>query len=220
MEATQGELTRPDTGRRRSRMVRAILAGGLVLGIGTAVTLAAWNDSEFVTNTFTAGQFSIEGAVTDPTVTSTFSEHATVATAGAVTYTLPQSNLSPNQTILAPYAVRTVAGTNYNATVGVYLNAAANTTGTTLVSNLGWAIYPQTSWGCTNTSTGVIASQAIGALAVTNTPIGAGFNLTKGGAAGATAGAPQYLCFVVTTGAGLAQNAAGTVTWEFRATSN
>lgn len=29
------------------RKVRAILAGGLVLGVGAAVVLAAWNDSEF-----------------------------------------------------------------------------------------------------------------------------------------------------------------------------
>ena len=50
------EIAAHDTAKRRSRsrMIRAILAGGLVLGVGTAVTLAAWNDSEFVTETFTA----------------------------------------------------------------------------------------------------------------------------------------------------------------------
>ena len=58
--------------RRRSRMIRAILAGGLVLGVGAAVTLAAWNDSEFVTGTFTAGTFNMQGSTTDGT---TFTDH-------------------------------------------------------------------------------------------------------------------------------------------------
>jgi len=53
------------------RKVRAVLAGGLVLGVGAAVTLAAWNDSEFATGTFTAGTFNLEGS-TDGT---TFTDH-------------------------------------------------------------------------------------------------------------------------------------------------
>src|SRR5690606_31735774 len=55
--------------RRRSRMIRALLAGGLVLGVGTAVTLAAWNDSEFASGTFRAGTFDLEGS-TDGTTFS------------------------------------------------------------------------------------------------------------------------------------------------------
>ena len=47
----------------RSRKVRAILAGGLVLGLGAAVTLAAWNDSEFAKGTFTSGSLNIQGSV-------------------------------------------------------------------------------------------------------------------------------------------------------------
>ena len=48
--------------RNRKGIIRAILAGGIVLGVGAAVTLAAWNASEFATGTFQAGTFTIEGA--------------------------------------------------------------------------------------------------------------------------------------------------------------
>ncbi|HEY4556978.1 MAG TPA: SipW-dependent-type signal peptide-containing protein [Enteractinococcus sp.] len=46
----------------RSTKIRAIVAGGLVLGFGAAGTIAAWNDSEEATGNFTAGQFGIEGS--------------------------------------------------------------------------------------------------------------------------------------------------------------
>ncbi|MDN5726918.1 MAG: SipW-dependent-type signal peptide-containing protein [Propionibacteriales bacterium] len=44
-----------------SRKLRAVLAGGLVLGVGAAVTLAAWSDDEFAAGQFSAGQFSLVG---------------------------------------------------------------------------------------------------------------------------------------------------------------
>ncbi|RAX49461.1 hypothetical protein DQ353_09265 [Arthrobacter sp. AQ5-05] len=43
-----------------SRKIAAVLAGGLVLGIGAATTLAAWTDSQHATATFTAGIFALE----------------------------------------------------------------------------------------------------------------------------------------------------------------
>lgn len=48
---------------RRSRRVRALLAAGLVLGIGASVTLAAWHDSQDATATLTAGTFRLQGSV-------------------------------------------------------------------------------------------------------------------------------------------------------------
>lgn len=47
---------------RRSGRVRALLAGGLVLGVGASVTLAAWNDSEYASGSLTAGTFQLEGS--------------------------------------------------------------------------------------------------------------------------------------------------------------
>ena len=45
---------------RRARIWRALLAGGLVLGVGATATLAAWNDSEVATGSFAASVFDTE----------------------------------------------------------------------------------------------------------------------------------------------------------------
>ncbi|WP_438353662.1 SipW-dependent-type signal peptide-containing protein [Microbacterium sp. CJ88] len=59
-------------GRRWPRL-RALLAGGLVLGIGATVTLAAWTDSEYTAATLTAGRFGILGSMNG----AAFADHAT-----------------------------------------------------------------------------------------------------------------------------------------------
>lgn len=48
---------------RTGRKVAAVLAGGLVLGVGAAVTMAAWTDSQYATATFTSGTFALESSV-------------------------------------------------------------------------------------------------------------------------------------------------------------
>lgn len=45
------------------RKVAAVLAGGLVLGIGAATTMAAWTDSQQATATFAAGVFTLVSSV-------------------------------------------------------------------------------------------------------------------------------------------------------------
>lgn len=45
-----------------SRKIAAVLAGGLVLGIGAATTMAAWTDSQYAKATFTAGVFKLESS--------------------------------------------------------------------------------------------------------------------------------------------------------------
>lgn len=49
-----------DRPRRRGGRWRAILAGGVVLGIGATATLAAWNDSEIAVGTFGSSVFALE----------------------------------------------------------------------------------------------------------------------------------------------------------------
>lgn len=44
----------------RRRKAQAVTAGGIVLGIGAIVTLAAWNDSEFAEGLFGSGDFNLE----------------------------------------------------------------------------------------------------------------------------------------------------------------
>lgn len=75
------------TPRRRSkrpsrafRRVRALLAGGLVFGVGATMTLAAWTDQEFANTTVTAGTFSIVSRIDQ----GAFSAHPDAATAVVV----------------------------------------------------------------------------------------------------------------------------------------
>lgn len=97
--------------RLRSRRIRAVLAGGLVLGVGATMTLAAWNDSEYATATFTAGRFDIVGAADG----ATFSSHATTGTAAALTFVAAPTAMAPGTTTYALYSVKTanpsIAGT-------------------------------------------------------------------------------------------------------------
>lgn len=207
-----GDIANPDRKRRRSRMIRAILAGGLVLGVGAAVTLAAWNDSEFATGTFAAGTFNMQGSTTDGV---TFTDHP-VGSPGTLTFTVAPLLLSPGDTVYAPFALRLAANTTNNANVVVTPPAAV--TGT-IAANLTYEVVRTTAFTCgagTVDSTGtslITAGTAVTAVAGPNT-----FVLNKG-APVTTAGATQFLCFKVTAAAGLTQGQTGTVTWQFTASS-
>src|SRR5690606_36043801 len=86
----------------RRNKIYAVLAGGLVLGVGAAVTLAAWNDSEFATGTFRAASFAFEGSADG----ITWGEHTTEGAAADLTFTANFDNLSPDDVVYAPYALR------------------------------------------------------------------------------------------------------------------
>ncbi len=89
--------------RNKRRKVTALLAGGLVLGVGAVVTLASWNDSEFATGgTFGAGSFTFQGSPDD----MTFSDHSSVGTAANLTFSAGVGDLSPGDIVYAPYALR------------------------------------------------------------------------------------------------------------------
>jgi predicted ribosomally synthesized peptide with SipW-like signal peptide len=184
-------------------MIRAILAGGLVLGVGTAVTLAAWNDSEFVTGTFTAGTFNLEGSTTDGT---TFTDHATTP-GGALAFTVPATALSPDDSVQAPFAVRLAANTTNTANVVL---TADSQTGS--VDHLTYKLDIMDSRGCggTATSTPIVGSTLDSGT--TSFTLDVGSPLTD-------AGAPVFLCFSVAADSGLVQGQSGTATWKFTATS-
>jgi predicted ribosomally synthesized peptide with SipW-like signal peptide len=52
---TAGHIDAHHYKRMQSRRLRAVLAGGLALGLSAATTLVTWNDTEFAQGTFTAG---------------------------------------------------------------------------------------------------------------------------------------------------------------------
>lgn len=198
------------TKRGVSRKVRAILAGGLVLGVGAAITLAAWNDSEFASGTFTAGQFNLEGSSTDGT---TFTEHATSGTAATLGFTAPLSTqLSPTDVVYAPFAVRLAANTTNPANVVV---SADSTTG--VVTNLTYTLVSTSTWGCDAAAVSAGTVLVPAGTVVTTVPGTPTFSLAAGTPT-TDPGAAQNLCFAITAGA-VDQGQTGTVTWEFAATS-
>ena len=88
--------------------MRALLASGLVLGVGAGATLAAWTDSEHSQATFTAGRFGIQGGVTNPANgVMTWGEHASKTGAASITFSLPAQAMAPGDTTYGVFGVRT-----------------------------------------------------------------------------------------------------------------
>lgn len=187
----------------RRRMVAAVLAGGVVLGIGTAVTLAVWNDSEFASGTFSSGQFDLEGS-TDGTGFSS----SPAAPGKTLTFELDADMLSPGAVVYAPFAVQLSADSDYEASVSL-----ANTIGGTIGENLTYSLYDVGTFGATcsaatpPTGTAIVLNRAANASGTVDA-----FDLTA-------AADPTNLCFVVTAGQDLPQGATGTITWEFAGAS-
>lgn len=204
----------PTRARGISRRVKAILAGGLVLGVGAAVTLAAWNDSEFVSGQFSAGSFNLEGSTVSGT--TGFAEHATDGTAAVLFQLSSHDNVSPGETFYQPFWVRLAAGT----TSAADLSLAAVTGSGDNAAHMSYAIYELAA-----------IDTACGAAGIAGlTPIASGDDLTEittnpgttlaVGTPTSNPGAAINLCFVVTTGADLEQGDDAEVIWELEATSN
>jgi predicted ribosomally synthesized peptide with SipW-like signal peptide len=208
-------MTSPSDRNSKRRKAKAILAGGLVLGIGAAVTLAAWNDSEFAFGEFGSGQFNVEGSTNG----TTFSEHgsADAADRADLAFTANYNNMSPGDTVAAPYALRLDELTSYGASVVV--DSATAGGDAVAVANLTYRIIKVNSFAdCTSTANGTIVASGpdLGAEQGV-TP----FTLVKPEkVAGANApGAATNVCIQVTAGENLPQGAAATATWKFVATS-
>lgn len=195
--------------RDRSGIVRAVLSGGVVLGVGAAITLAAWNSSDFATGTFKAGTFAIEGS-TDGT---NYSNHSSTGPAD-LPFDVTAVNLSPGDTTYSPYAVRLAAGTTSSGTVTLQQGA---TTGT--LTDLTYAIVETTSMTCDAAAVTAGTSLVTAGTALGTVPGSTTFALAAGSPTSA-AGAPEYLCIAVTAGSGLAQNQSATATWQFSAQSD
>ena len=190
-------------GPAKAPKVRAVLAGGLVLGIGAAVTLAAWNDSEFAQGTFTAGTFNLQGS-SDGT---TFGENP-VSAPGTLAFTPDTGNLSPDDVVEAPFAVRLDAASTNDARVTLSTEAS-----TGALAGLTYSLTRSASFGCDQP----VTSTPVSAQALGTTPGGVTFTLGQG--AGTDAGTPVFLCFRITAGTGLPQSQTGTTTWKFAAQS-
>jgi predicted ribosomally synthesized peptide with SipW-like signal peptide len=197
-----------DDRRGRRRKVAAVLAGGLVVGIGTMATLASWNDTEFASGSFTAGKFNLQGSIDQ----AAFTEHPATGAASALVFTAPVTALTPGDIVYSPYALR-LDRTSTNA--GNVVISAGTSTGT--VTNISYTIFKTATAGCSAAavSTGVVvtAGTALGSVGTpTAFPLAAPVNVT-------TDGVPTYLCFKV-TGGPMTQGQTGTASWVFTATSS
>ena len=214
--AADGAAT-PDR-RRRGRRIRALLAGGLVLGVGAAVTLAAWSDSEFATGTFTAGTFNLQGSTTS--ATGTYTDHASAGSAATLAFTTPLAgNMSPNSTVYAPFWVRLAANTTTAATLDLTTLTTSETGGTANAANLSYSVYaiaPAATCDATATS-GTLLGTATTLASNASVP-GATVPLSIGTPV-TNPGTSVQLCFIVSSGATLNQTTTTTATWQFVATS-
>ncbi|MFC8041824.1 SipW-dependent-type signal peptide-containing protein [Paenarthrobacter sp. NPDC057355] len=205
----------------RATKVRALLAGGLVLGVGAAFTLAAWTDNEWVfgnsggdngpgtltyhmeQNTFSNTNGTGADAWSDkpniPTVPSS-------ATDGALTFGAISAALKPGDTAYAPMQLRAAAGSEaLTATLAEAVKLGGNAVDTTtnslaLYNALTYrAVQGVTPANCTagdlTAGTDIVGSAgaSVPLTTVSATPI----SLPKG-ADVSTAGSPVNLCFAIT----------------------
>ncbi len=180
--------------QRFGTKAKAILAGGLVLGVGAAITLAAWTDTEWAKSTFGSGAFGIEGSVDGGT---NYDDHATEPNAAPLSFSVPAQKLSPNDTVYAGFAVRLISTSTNQANVAVTQNDASKIPNTT-------ATYKYTT-----SATCDAAEYDAGTSTNEN---GASFALTS-------PSTPVYLCFKVAAASNLAQGQTGSISWTFTATS-
>jgi predicted ribosomally synthesized peptide with SipW-like signal peptide len=101
---------------QRPGKVRAILASGLVLGVGAAFTLAAWTDDEWVFggagpdgDTPGTKTYNIQQNTVAPFAEATWT-HKDSPNGGALDFTMQAADLLPGETVYAPFQLRAKAG--------------------------------------------------------------------------------------------------------------
>ena len=189
--------------QEKRRKVGAVLAGGLVLGVGAAVVMAAWNSSEFATGSFGTGGFVLEGKLP---ADADFTRHESAEKAAKLDFAIDTSNLSPGEDLTAAFAVRLAEKTTHDGT------AVINTEVANAVTGLTQRVYVS----ATPTCDGTVESEII---ASTPLATGAGsdsFALAKG-VAGAV-GETVNLCFEVSAGNDLVPNSTSVAVWNIAAT--
>ena len=185
-----------------------------MLGLGAAITLAAWTDQEFASGTFTAGKFNLVGSADG----TTFDDHDSTdpGVPAALAFSTNFDNLSPSTTVAAPYVLHLDATTTVAAT-GSLVTAAG--TGSSLTHLTYEVIEVASVAACTPSATGseTIAPSAAFGADVTGTT--EDYTLAAGDG-DTVAGADVFLCIQVTSDATLPQGSTATATWQFSATSN
>ncbi|RZU60854.1 SipW-dependent-type signal peptide-containing protein [Zhihengliuella halotolerans] len=185
--------------------IRAVLAGALVLGVGTTLTLAAWTDSEHAQSDFTASVFGIQG---DPG--TGYAEHSTSGTAAQLTFGTAASAMSPGSVVHGRLDVRTTAASTVGGTVA--LSASTPSGATAITNNLTYRV------AVVDTATSCAAATYSG----TAVPASSVFSPAQATVA-AAAGNARRFCFEVRLATGTPNNAqgqSGNITWQVTGTSD
>lgn len=202
-------MTSVDPSRRR-RKIRAILASGLVLGVGAAVTLAAWSDTVWGSSEFgTEGSsFNIQGSFDGG---ASWAEYLTADAAGTMTFTQQANALVPAEPVYQLVGLREVEG-NFGADITVTKTNAD----TSALANLVTVRVAELGTGATATAAACGAGAPFGA----GTTIGAASTQVLSTTVGA--GDYRWLCFSAELAANAPATAAVTsapILWEFAAAS-
>lgn len=199
----------------RKRKRKAILAGGVVLGLGAAVTLAAWSDDVFANGTFNTGSFNLEGSADG----ENWAEHETTGAAAPLSFTINALQMSPDETVYAPFSIRTDEDTSLPGEVTL-IETTANGPYAGLLTYKIFNTGDTHGAGCNAsnpsglTDTWADSTDAGSVPTAPTAPI----------AIGAATTAPAHLCIAVTlSGQDDVEAATGTgnttVTWEFNGLS-
>ena len=194
-----------------SRRLRAILAGGLVLGVGAAVTLAAWTDQENGSGSFTASVFNTESSI--DRATWAHNTNPAVATFTAAT------GMSPTVSTFAPFNIRTTATTSVDGSVVLSAITRSGTLTDVLEYRIARLATVTTVCNATNIASGTFilgggSTWVAATAALPGSPVSSAIT---------AAGGELRYCIDVRIASGAAnsyQGANGTLTWTFTATSS
>ncbi|SEJ79840.1 SipW-cognate class signal peptide [Arthrobacter sp. yr096] len=201
---------------------RAILAGALVLGLGSSVTLASWTDSDFAAGSFGASVFQTESNVTKPYDVQGAWSTNDVAPGGTLVFNA--AAMSPGTVAYAPFAIRTKATSVAGEVVlGVPVVTSSGTGNADLGAALRYRVVRSATCQAssfTGSPTWVVGSD--GAKPFTSGQA-AGVVNPLAAATATLPGSPTQFCFEVTLPAGAntaLQGQTATATWQFTATSS
>lgn len=183
------------TEKNTSKKFKAILAGGLVLGIGAAVTMASWTDEEWASASFSSGEFVLESS----TDGETFKSHTQVGDgqSSQLQFDLDTEDLGPGQKLAAPFALRLADETTHDAVVKMS-GPASDEMGLTYDLE-----HVDSFDKCTTATQGTTQGTAVG------------FDLEAG--EDTSAGEAEILCFHVEASQDLKQDQSASPTWTFHA---
>lgn len=191
---------------------RALLAGGLVLGLGAAATLAAWTDNEWVFG----GSGSGDGTEPRTPGTGIYRMQQNTwtgiagaanwtdepdANGGALTFTVAPEKMVPGKTVYSPMQLRAVAGSEaLDVSLAEGIQSALNQgpdNSTALYGALRYGLYKGVDKAACEAGT-VSGGGVVVAENSVLTATSAGTFPLAAGADADTAGAPENLCFALT----------------------